>query len=89
MSGHTAKGKIISCLRVYQYLTGLVGLQEGIYRLYRFTKININILSEIAKSFKDLFITMVAIIKIRLRLHLQSITCLEHFLKILSDYLQN
>ena len=42
----TAKGKIISCLRVFQYLTGLRGLQEGTYRLYRFTKININDLSE-------------------------------------------
>ena len=39
----TAKGKITSCLSVIQYLTGLRGPQEGTYRLYRFTKININI----------------------------------------------
>ena len=32
---------------------------------------------------------MVAIIKIRLMFYLQSITCLEHFLKNLSDYLRN
>ena len=31
---------------------------------------------------------MVAIIKTRLMLHLQSITCLEHFLRISSDYLR-
>ena len=42
----TAKGKIISYLKVFQYLTGLRGLQEGTYRLYRLTKININVLSE-------------------------------------------
>ena len=42
----TAKGNIITCLSVFQYLTGLRGLQEGTYRLYRFTKININVLSE-------------------------------------------
>ena len=42
----TAKGKIILCLSVFQYLTRLRGLQEGTYRLYRFTKININVLSE-------------------------------------------
>ena len=42
----TAKEKIISCLSVLPYLTGLMGLQDGTYRLYRFTKININILSE-------------------------------------------
>ena len=42
----TAKGKIISCLSVIQYLTGPRGLQKGTYRLYRFTKININVLSE-------------------------------------------
>ena len=38
----SAKRKIISCLNVFQYLTEL----EGTYRLYRFTKIDINILSE-------------------------------------------
>ena len=42
----TAKGKIILCLSVFQYLTRLRGVQEGTYRLYRFTKININVLSE-------------------------------------------
>ena len=53
----TANGKVILCLSVFQYLTGLRGLQEGTYRLYRFTKININIYQKIAKPFKDLFIT--------------------------------
>ena len=32
---------------------------------------------------------MVAIIEIRLMLYLQKFTCLEHFLKILRDYLRN
>ena len=53
----TAKGKTISCLSVFQFLTGLRGLQEATYHLYRFTKINNYILSEIVKPFKDLFIT--------------------------------
>ena len=42
----TAKGKIISCLSVFQYLNGRRGLQEGTSHLYRFTKINLNGLSE-------------------------------------------
>ena len=42
----TAKRNIILCLSVFQYLTGLRGLQEETNRLYRFTKIDINALSE-------------------------------------------
>ena len=53
----TAKGKINLCLSVFQYLTGLRGLQEGTNRLYRFTKINKIFYQKIAKTFKDLFIT--------------------------------
>ena len=53
----TAKGKIISRLSAFQYLSGLRMLQEGTYHLYRFTKINIIFYQKIAKPFMDLFIT--------------------------------
>ena len=40
------KGQIMSRLSVFQYLNRLRGLQEWTDLLYRFIKININILSE-------------------------------------------
>ena len=38
-------GQIILRLSVFQYLTGLMVLQEWTYLLYGFTKMNIDILS--------------------------------------------
>ena len=48
----TAKGQIISHVSEFQYLTGLRRLHEGTYRLYRFTKINMNMFQKIPKPLK-------------------------------------